>query len=448
MATLSLLVLVATVVVLSVAQAQDNALLDEVEKRLLLVLENNGLSGLTVAANTVDQSLLPPREVVEFAIWRNVMDDRLLLAETLDGITAVMRQDRMKTAVLGDRTYVLRWPDVATVSADWDVPYRDVSLAIALRTPSTQMQMARLIVALLCITGAVFLIAMVLVNMNHQRRYARGLAEINQTLDLFAQGQTDARVQTDRFAPEIERLAALLNDALSRIDRLTNGIRYMSAHLAHEINTPLQKIRVITSRLSNQQTPDERKNSMAEIDRTLETAHARQQNLMQLFRLEAGEVANLQDRFDLGCLIETVFEDFEDILRRGERSVVLDVAQGVETLGNRPLFELVVSNILVNAAKYAALDSHILVTLEADAEKFRFIVSNSGSAFPETVRSGSFRRFVRAEDGRGPAGAGLGLNLIFAICEAHGFSVTLPYDPDKAIIKIVGTVTPRPGAIE
>lgn len=446
-ASVSVLVISASVTFLMIARAQDNALLKETEQRLLLVLENRGLSGLSVAAASYDKTLLPPRETVEFAVWRRVGDDLFLLAETLDGMAdAMLGGDADRTELTGT-SYVLGWPDVAVISRNWEANYNDVVLGIALRTPSTQMQSALLIIAILCGMGAVFLLGMVLVNLNHQRRYAQGLAAINQTLDRFAHGQTDLRVNQDPVAPEIDRLAVLLNHALSRIDVLTNGLRYMSGHLAHELNTPQQKIRVITSRIADQPDLEQRERSVAEIDRILETAGARQKTLMQLFRLEAGENTNLSDQFDLGALVEEIYEDFEDVLNSGTRQVTLTLAQRVEIRGNRPLFELLVTNLLTNAGKYAVPTSHIRITLTQDQGGFCLTVSNDGSVFPEAVRAGSFRRFVRADDGDGPPGAGLGLNLIFAICQAHGFDVSLPRDPDKAIIVITGKTLSQMGTV-
>lgn len=446
-ATVSLLVLCASIGLLISAQTKDSELLDETEKRLLLVLEKSGIAGLTVATQTINQSLLPPSEVMQFAIWRKVADTRLLLAETMDGVAEAMRRADTQTAVLDASTFLVRWPDVATVSEDWEVNYSDVELGIALHTPTAQMKTARMGIASICAIGAVFLLSMVWINRNHQSRYARGLDSINQTLDLFAQGHTDMRVSNDRIAPEIDRLTKLINDALSRIDQLTNGLRYMSAHLAHELNTPLQKIRVVTSRIVDQPDLASRQSSVNEIDRMLETARARQRNLMQLFRLEAGEVTQLDDRVNLGALVAAVYEDFENVLEIEMRQVSSSISPDVEIQGNRPLCELLVSNILTNAGKYAAADSHIRITLVRDHDHFRLTVSNDGGVFPESVRAGSFRRFVRADDGAGPPGAGLGLNLVFAICEAHGFDVTLPNKPNAAIIEMTGKVSSTPGAV-
>ncbi|MGZ2257498.1 sensor histidine kinase [Roseobacter sp. A03A-229] len=445
-AVLLLLMLSASTILLISARAQDGALLDEIEQRLLLVLEKGGLSGLAVSTATYDRALLPPSDVVEFAIWRRVGDNRILLAETVPGLSDALPDNTVTGIDLAGQAYVIRWPDVAAASRDWDVSYSDVDLGIALRAPTSQMKMARRMIGAICGMGLLFLLGMVLINLNHQRRYARGLVAINETLDAFARGQTDMRVSETPVAPEIDRLAGLLNGALSRIDQLTNGLRYMSAHLAHEINTPLQKIRAVTSRLAAQSDRDDRTESAAEIDRILETAGARQQNLMQLFRLEAGEVTKLDDRINLGAVLEEIYEDFEDVLKHKERQVTLDLAAYVEIVGNRPLLELLLTNLLTNAGKYAVTGSHIRIVLSKTTEQFCLKVSNDGSVFPDAVRAAAFRRFVRADDGGGPGGAGLGLNLVFAICQAHGFGVALPSDPDKAIIEVTGNLSPPSGA--
>ncbi len=440
-----LLALWASIVLMGIAQAEDLELLEETEDRLLLVLQNRGLSGLTVASSTYDETLLPPRDVIELAIWRKVSDSRILLHETTPGLAEATEQAGGNSAELGQNAFLLQWPDIDAASRDWETRYADVELVIALQTPSAQMQNARQLVASICLMSFLFLAGMILINRNHQRRYAQGLDAINETLDLFAQGQTEIRVPEGRVAPEIDRLAGLLNSALSRIDTLTNGLRFMSAHLAHEINTPLQKIRVLAVRIAGEPDAEERVIRVSEVDRVLDTARARQQNLMQLFRLEAGEVTTLDHRIDLGALAESIFEDFEDALEKNARHVDFQAATDVEIAGNRPLIELLVTNLLTNACKYAVPNSNVSVLIEKTGGRFRFSVSNDGSVFPERVRVGSFRRFVRADDGGGPQGAGLGLNLVFAICQAHGFKVALPEATDKAIVEITGSTLDRMG---
>ena len=122
---------------------------------------------------------------------------------------------------------------------------------------------------------------------------------------------------------------------------------------------------------------------------------------------------------------------------------MFQVAAEVEISGNQPLMELLITNLLTNASKYAVPESTISIVLERQKDNFRLAVSNDGSVFPERVRVGSFRRFVRADDGGGPQGAGLGLNLVFAICQAHGFEVTLPEATDKAIVEISGPLSTK-----
>ncbi|MFK7765420.1 MAG: sensor histidine kinase [Roseobacter sp.] len=439
------LALWACVVLLGIARADDIELLDDTEDRLLLVLQNRGLSGLTVASSAYDDTLLPPRDMIELVIWRKVAGTRILLHETIDGLSDLARDPADTSLRVAQKTYLLRWPDIKTASSNWELSYADVELVIALRAPSAQMQNARRLVASICVMSTLFLIGMILINRNHQRRYARGLDAINETLDLFAQGQTEIRVPDGRVAPEIDRLAGLLNTALSRIDKLTNGLRFMSAHLAHEINTPLQKIRVLAVRIAGEPDAEERVVRVNEIDRILDSARARQQNLMQLFRLEAGEVTTLDDHIDLGDLVESIYEDFEDVLADQMRQVSFAAAKDIEIAGNRPLMELLVTNLLTNARKYAVPKSNINICLTQAGDRFRLIVSNDGSVFPERVRVGSFRRFVRADDGGGPQGAGLGLNLVFAICQAHGFEVALPEALDKAIVEVTGTTTGASG---
>ncbi|MGI3168684.1 sensor histidine kinase [Pseudooceanicola sp. C21-150M6] len=438
------------------ALRSDRQYLDETQRRLLATLESGGLSGLTVAVQESGATLVPAAHPVGIALWRVIGDRRTLLAETWPGLGMALTDDQGNAtspegqASLNGRRLSLRWIDTTTATQDWRTPYRDVALAIAQPRPTDQIRKTRGILILIWGITLLFLAALVYLSLDHRRRHAAGLDAISDRLDRFAAGETDLRMPADPRTPELRRLHARLDHVMDQLDKLMGGLRHISAHMAHELNSPLQKIRGGLSRVSRASTDEDRQIAINEIETVLDVTRLRLQNLMQLFRLNAGEVATLDDPVDLSDLTESVIEDLESIVNDQDRRCELRLQPGIVVAGNRPLLELMITNLLTNIGKYAPPGSEVCVALTAENDTFRLEVSNTGSCFPPVVRDRAFRRFVRGTDGREATSAGLGLSLIAAIVDAHDFHASLPASDTKAIVEITGACAAPaggPGAV-
>lgn len=443
-----------TVAILGSVARTNAAAMERIGTALLARLEEGGLGAVALAVEQVETTLAPARDRFEVAVWRRQGEggqgeggqgpdwqggDWRLLRESEPGAAA-----RLGDLAPGSRRtaagYAAAAPDVAAASRDWEIPVADVRIAYAMALPTAATREARRTLGAIWAGYGLALATGLILHLNHRARYRAGLAHVSDVLDAFSDGETGARVTPGLPAPELVRLGEQVNAVLPRIEELMAGLRYVSAHLAHEIRTPLQAIRGDAGRLARAADPAERARIEARIDRTIDQADARLQSVMRLFRLQSGERTEMREGVDLGALVEEQVFDLEDMLEGDGRTLAVAIAPGVRIRCNPPLMETLVINLLSNAAKYAPPGARIEVALEAHpatgpatgaesgdmagARRFRLRVGNSGSRFPEALRRTAFARFARdtRHEAAGAApGFGLGLSTVAGIAARHGF---------------------------
>lgn len=433
-----------TVGLLSAAAATDARDRAQIEDRIVLLLLENGLSDLTLRIDRRGEELLPGLEDVRLVLWQWRAGDWRLHRTTAPDIAAGFpappdpgREER----AIGGRRYLIESPDIAALSADWLLPMADTALSLAFALPGPAVHEARRVIWAVWSGLALAVVIGLALLASHKRRYSDGIAEINALLARFSEGETDLRLPEDQPAPELGDLARHLNRVLPRIAELVGGLRYLSATMAHELKTPLQVIRSDLSRLGAAPDAAGRATYAADIDRTIDAANARLHALTQLFRLEAmAEVP--MTRVDLSTLTEQAADDLADLLETRNRQLRLDIAPGVAVTGNRALLDLMLSNLLGNAAKYAPDGAGIGVTLAREGDAFALSVWNTGATFPDDIRARAFERFSRARDEGESAGTGIGLSLIRAIAQRHGFDAAIAPATDRAEVTISGDCAP------
>ena len=404
-----------------------------VETRLLWLLEREGLSGLVAEIDRLEGALVPGTGTVDFVVWRRVGGTTTTVRETTPGLAdavADVGPGAPATRVMGDRTFKVFSPDVAAVSAAWDLPMSDVSVSYAIDAPTPTTRGARRELAAVW-AGLVLAMAVGLVfHFDHRRRYRAGLDRINDILDTFAAGDTSAQVSIETSAPELRRLSDHLCIVLPRFDRLLGDLRALTAHLAHELKTPLQTIRSDVYRLAASDDAGTRRGIAGEIDVTIDATDARLRSVMQLFRLSADVRVPLTPGVELGPLVADQVDDFEFFLIAHDRELRLDIAEDVFVTANPPLLELLLANLLSNADRYAPPDARIGVDLVSEGERFRLSVWNTGSAFPDDWLGRPIQRLSRSESHDDIPGHGLGLALVDAIARHHAFNVKVANSTD------------------
>ena len=236
-------------------------------------------------------------------------------------------------------------------------------------------------------------------------------------------GNLDGRIPVDGSGDELDRLALQLNDMLRRIEQLMIGLREVSDNIAHDLKTPLNRLRNRAEAAlgDNRGGPAWREGLervIDEADELIKTFNA----LLLIARLEAGSTTEGLEIIDLARMVRDVAEFYEPVAE--EAGFRLDCATEGElpVRANRQLLGQALANLIDNALKYAAAgaERHIAIGIVRAGETARLVVADRGPGIPPEHRERALRRFVRLEQSRSLPGTGLGLSLVAAVIRLHG----------------------------
>ncbi|WP_088348552.1 MULTISPECIES: ATP-binding protein [Rhodomicrobium] len=266
------------------------------------------------------------------------------------------------------------------------------------------------------------------------RSLLRRVESMTETTRNIMAGDLSRRVPVSGSDDEFDRLAVSLNEMLKRIEELIAGFKEVSDNIAHDLKTPLSRLRnrvetALREPADPQTYRDALQATIEDADELIKTFDA----LLSIARLESGAAHPNLERFDLAAVVTDVCELYEPLAE--ERGMVLDLTPAAETIveGKRELIAQAVANILDNAIKYGtpgdgspgANAKTISVSLDRQPERADIVIGDRGPGVPPEDRERVFRRFVRLEASRSLPGSGLGLSLAAAVARLHGGTLTL-----------------------
>ena len=254
------------------------------------------------------------------------------------------------------------------------------------------------------------------------RGTARRIEAINQTSRDIMSGDLDRRIPAGGTNDEFDQLAGNLNTMLDRIQGLMEGLRHVSDNIAHDLRTPLTRLRGRLEEL------DDRALSASERSRRIDAAVAEADALLSMFnallRITQIEAGGRRDNFavvDLAELLNDVAELYEPVAQEKGLSFSAHCEAASSVTGDRDLLFQAIANLADNAIKYTPAGGS--VTLHTSGKSVT--VSDTGPGVPEEAREDVFRRFHRLEKSRSQPGSGLGLSLVKAVAQLHGGTVRL-----------------------
>jgi signal transduction histidine kinase len=241
-------------------------------------------------------------------------------------------------------------------------------------------------------------------------------------------GDLSQRLPVGKSGDEFDRLSDSLNAMLGRIEKLNEGLRQVSDNIAHDLKTPLTRLRNKAAEALSEGRDDARRSALegiiAESDQLIRTFNA----LLMISRVEAGSIAAEMSDVDLSAISADSAELYEPVAEEAGLALTTELEPGVNVHGNRELIGQAIFNLLDNAIKYAAEggeDGGIKVKLVKRDGAIRLSVCDSGPGIPANKRGDVLKRFVRLDESRSKPGTGLGLSLVEAVMELHGGSLEL-----------------------
>ncbi len=252
---------------------------------------------------------------------------------------------------------------------------------------------------------------------------------INRTTRQIMAGDLSDRVPRFGGGDEMDRLAGNLNAMLDRIERLMTGMRQVTDSVAHDLRTPLTRLRSRIELALIHETDDPEvyrgvlQDTIAEADRLLATFTA----LLSIAEAESG--ANRRDftAIDLVEVVQLAADLYEPVADERGQSLTLEIRKKATVRGNGQLLAQAVSNLLDNAIKYTPEGGRIGLILDgaAPGRAACITVADSGPGIPAEARDKVLQRFVRLDTARASSGNGLGLSLVDAVATLHGARLEL-----------------------
>ncbi|MDQ0319627.1 signal transduction histidine kinase [Pararhizobium capsulatum DSM 1112] len=241
-------------------------------------------------------------------------------------------------------------------------------------------------------------------------------------------GDLSQRLPMSGSGDEFDRLSESLNAMLGRIEKLNEGLRQVSDNIAHDLKTPLTRLRnKAEAALAHKTTANGYRTSLEEIigesDQLIRTFNA----LLMISRVEAGGAAAEMSDIDLATIVADCVELYEPVAEEQALRLIAEVPGPLHVSGNRELIGQALGNLIDNAIKYAegAEDPEIRVSLARRGEFAVIAVADHGPGVPAGKREDVVARFVRLDDSRSKPGTGLGLSLVEAVMEMHHGSLEL-----------------------
>ena len=287
---------------------------------------------------------------------------------------------------------------------------------------TTQGLIVRALLWGLAVTAGLALIGGVMLSRTTLRR----LEDINTTSQEIMAGNLDRRVPTRGTADDFDQLAGNLNAMLDEIQRLMEGIRHVSDNIAHDLRTPLTRLRhrlegLEDEALSEDARRAEVEKSIADADQLLTTFSA----LLRITRMEAGGYQPSFTQLSLRELIEDAAELYEIVAEDAGIDLIIEILDDTPIDADRDLLFQALTNLLDNAIKFCPTGGSIRVATTRREDTVSLSVADSGPGIPQAERERVLERFYRTEASRSTNGSGLGLSLVSAIATVHQAAISL-----------------------
>ena len=279
------------------------------------------------------------------------------------------------------------------------------------------------------------------------RPMLRRIDAINLTSREIMAGALDRRIPVRGTSDEFDRLAANLNEMLDRIAQLVASVREVSDNIAHDLRSPLARLRSrLELTLADEGDAEAYRRA---IGRTIEEADALLKtfnSLLRIARLEAGVETGQIETFDLDGLIGDVAELYAPLAE--ERGVALDTGPGGagRITGDRDLLFQALANLLDNAIKFSPEGRTVAIAARGRGDGVEIAVADGGPGIPDALKERVTERFFRVEASRNAPGAGLGLSLVAAVAERHGGGLELGDNEPGLRVALTLPREPAPGA--
>jgi heavy metal sensor kinase len=327
-------------------------------------------------------------------------------------------------------------------------PHRIVRVAYGLIAPGIIMQIGESLIEeeefmeisrrIFGISLSVLMIAAALAGWFMARRALQGVEKVTKTALAIAEGSLELRVSVTAGGGEIVRLAQTFNSMLDRIHALITGMREMTDNIAHDLRSPITRIRgvaemTLTGGRSSEEYQSMAANTIEECDCLLEMINT----MLDITEVEAGTGRLGREEVDISHIVREACDLFQPVAEDKKISLLSSAQKELFVKGDKRRLQRLVSNLLDNALKYTSPAGGVTVSAVEKDGAVLLSVRDTGIGISEKDLPHIFTRFYRCDQSRSQAGTGLGLSLAKAIAEAHGGSIGISSSLGKGSVLTV-----------
>jgi len=274
------------------------------------------------------------------------------------------------------------------------------------------------------------------------------------TAQTIMAGDLSGRLPVAGSGDELDRLADNVNAMLERIEALMRGLKEVSDNIAHDLRTPLTRLRnrceqALRSATGEANYRSALESTIAESDELIRTFDA----LLMIARAESGQARDNMTEFDASAIARDVGELYEPVAEEKGIALKVEAPVAAPVHGNRELVSQALANLIDNAIKYAGtngklngMPAEIVVRADTEGERITLSVADRGPGIADADRARVVERFVRLEQSRSEPGSGLGLSLASAVARLHGGELKLE-DNHPGLRSTIALPRVGPGAV-
>lgn len=318
------------------------------------------------------------------------------------------------------------------------------------RTIEDKRDTQRLIRNAVFLGGAVMLVLGAAGGLVLSRWTLARLEAVNRTTTRIMGGDLGQRIAVKGGGDEFDELALNLNAMLERIEQLVAGMREVTDNVAHDLRTPLTRLRArIEVGLMGPLDPATARTVLEDTVNDAETLIATFDALLNIARAEAGEQRASWERVALREICRDVVDLYAPLAEDRHMTLVLRPGPDAAVAGNRHMLAQALANLVDNAIKYAPEGGRIEVGVGAGPPPVVEVADN-GPGIPTHLRERALERFVRLAPDRTGPGNGLGLSLVKAVARLHGAALDLDDNRPGLVVRLrfqapAGRILPSDG---
>ncbi len=254
----------------------------------------------------------------------------------------------------------------------------------------------------------------------------RRVETVSRTSRAIMAGDLDRRMTLRGTDDEFDHLSSSLNAMLDRIQDLMLGLRQVSSDIAHDLRTPLTRLRQRLELARRRETTVEGLHAavdaaISNVDGILETFGA----LLRIAQIESGTRRSAFQPVALSVLLDELIEAYQPVAEERAQQLQARIAADLWVVGDRELLTQLFANLIDNAVVHAPPDAALSVEATSSAQAVRVVIADTGPGIPAAHRQTVLQRFYRLDRSRTTPGSGLGLSLVSAVAGLHDATLEL-----------------------